>query len=186
MLAPFLPPTAAISLLEETIEPKGNSPEEKKCLTMKKILSPMLAAFFLSLIIATQAGAEQLVNQDAGFSITIPSTWLRWEGGIAGTKVASERVRMKVEPYRGVSQAQLAERLIRQAKEQRYEIRSQKSTTVNYIPTQEIITIKDRIYKIYYVLIAGDKGYLWTIESPDTDSPAYLEGQGILSSFTVL
>lgn len=153
---------------------------------MKNLLSLSISALLLLFLSAPPALAEQLINNEAGYLVTIPSTWLRWEGGIQGTKLASERVRMKVEPYRGISQAQQAERLIKLSKEQRYEIRSQKQTTVNFIPTIEIITMKDREYRIFYVLIAGDQGFLWTIDSPDTDSAPYMEGQGILSSFTVL
>ncbi len=145
--------------------------------------------FLLSLWLVTQGAvqAETLVNWELGFEVDVPDTWLRRELGEQGLKLNADEVRMQVEPYSGITQDEQIKRLHKLTKEdEKYEFKSEKSFTINQVPAHEMIFFKDGEYKIYYVLMAGQRGFLWTIYSDSTDSEAFLEGQDVLASFRVV
>lgn len=145
----------------------------------------MLLALWLIMQGAVQA--ETLVNWELGFEVDVPDTWLRRELGEQGLKLSADEVRMQVEPYSGISQDEQIKRLHELTKEEEeYEFKSEKSFTVNQVPAHEMIFFKNGEYKIYYVLMAGQRGFLWTIYSKSTDSDAFLEGQDVLASFRVM
>lgn len=143
------------------------------------LLSILVALLALPLL------ADTLVNWENGFEVEVPSTWLRHEGKQAGLKLNSEDVKIKIEPYIGVSQAGQIERLHKMYKAQDYEFKAERDLAINEVPTHEMVFFKDGKYKIFYVMMSGDRGFLWTIDSDSTDSDSFKEGQGILESFRV-
>lgn len=139
----------------------------------------------LSLFLAAPVGAENVVNWEGGFEVDIPDTWLRRDMKEAGLKLNADDVKILVETYSGLSQPAQITRLHEQTKEAGYHFRSERSFPINQVPAHEMIFFKNGKYKIYYVLMAGQRGFLWTVESESTDSEAFLEGQDILYSFRV-
>jgi hypothetical protein len=142
-------------------------------------------ALFILLCTALAATAETVVNWENGFEVDLPQTWLRADLKEDGLKLNSEDVSIAIEPYSGLTQDAQIERLHKMAKEDGYHFKSERSLTINQVPAHEMIFHKDGRYKIYYVLMAGSRGFLWTIRSSATDSEAFLEGQDILSSFRI-
>jgi len=139
----------------------------------------------LLLLLTLGAQSETIVNWANGFEVDVPDTWLRRNMEQAGLKLSSDEVRMQVEPYSGITQDAQIKRLHKETKEQGYQFKSEKSLTINQVPAHEMIFFKDGHYRIFYVLMAGQSGFLWTIESESTDSEAFLQGQDILASFRI-
>lgn len=139
----------------------------------------------LLLVCPALAQTETVVNWEGGFEVDVPDQWLRRDLGVDGLKLASERVRMHVEPYSGITLEGQIERLHELTKAEGYQFKTERSFVLNQTPAHEMIFFKDGEYKIYYVLMAGLRGFLWTVESDSTDSPAFLESQEIIYSFKV-
>lgn len=137
------------------------------------------------MVSALPLSAETLVNWENGFEVEVPATWLRNEGKQAGLKLNSEDVRIKIEPYSGVDQAGQIERLHKMYKAKEYEFKAERDLVIHEVPTHEMVFFKDGKYRIFYVMMSGDRGFLWTVDSESTDSEAFEEGQGILESFRV-
>ena len=128
---------------------------------------------------------EVIANWECGFEVDVPDTWLRRDMKEAGLKLSSDEVRMQVEPFSGISYDGQVQRLHKETKAEGYQFKTERSYTLNQVPAHEMIFFKDGNYKIYYVLMAGQRGFLWTVLSESTDSEAFLEGQDIISSFLV-
>ena len=92
---------------------------------------------------------------------------------------------MQVEPYSGITLDGQIERLHEITKADGYQFKTERSFVLNQTPAHEMIFFKNGEYKIYYVLMAGTRGFLWTVESESTDSDAFLESQEIIYSFKV-
>lgn len=140
--------------------------------------------FLLGLCLTVQA--EVVTNWEGGFEVDIPDYWLRADLGSDGLMLNSDEVKMQVEPYSGITLDNQVERLRELAKEEKYRFRSERSFALNQTPAHELIYSRKGKYIIYYVLMAGDRGFLWTVTSDTTDSEAFLEGQQIIESFNVL
>lgn len=125
------------------------------------------------------------MNWEGGFEVDVPDQWLRRDLGADGLKLSSERVRMDVVPYSGITLEGQIARLHEMTKAEGYHFKTERSFVLNQTPAHEMIFFKDGEYKIYYVLMAGLRGFLWTVESESTDSPAFLESQQIIYSFKV-
>jgi hypothetical protein len=151
------------------------------------IMSLRNALFCLLFCCLAQGGAlaDTLVNWENGFEVDVPTTWLRQEGGAAGMKLASDDVRMSIEPYSGITQSAQIERLHKETKEQGYEFKSERSYPIHEVPAHEMIFYKDGRYLIYYVLMAGQRGFLITLQSEGTDSAAFRQAQDVIANFRV-
>lgn len=136
-------------------------------------------------LLALPSLGETLVNWENGFEVEVPTEWLRYEGKADGIKLNSDDVKIKIEPYSGVTRAGQIERLHNMYKAQDYEFKAERDFAINEVPTHEMVFYKDGKYKIFYVMESGDRGFLWTIDSLSTDSKAFKEGQIILESFKV-
>lgn len=136
--------------------------------------------------LTVSAWADVIVNWENGFEVDIPSTWLRQEGGLAGVKLASDDVKLNIEPYSGVTMQHQIERLHEEAKKDHYDFKTERTFTLHEVPAQEMIFYKNGRYKFYYVLMAGSRGFLMTLMSDSTDSEAFLEAQDIVMGFKVL
>ena len=139
----------------------------------------------LVLLLTALAPAEVVTNWENGFEVDIPHEWLRRDLGAEGLKLSQDRVRMQVEPYSGITLEGQIERLHQVTKADGYQFKTERSFVLNQTPAHEMIFFKNGEYKIYYVLMAGTRGFLWTVESESTDSEAFLEGQEIIYSFKV-
>lgn len=147
---------------------------------------PSYSLFVLTfLLVSALANAEVVTNWENGFEVDIPNEWLRRDLGADGLKLSEDRVRMHVEPYSGITLESQIERLHEITKADGYQFKTERSFVLNQTPAHEMIFFKDGEYKIYYVLMAGTRGFLWTVESESTDSPAFLESQEIIYSFKV-
>ena len=93
---------------------------------------------------------------------------------------------MQVEPFSGITLDNQIVRLHEVTKADGYQFKTERSFVLNQTPAHEMIFFKDGEYKIYYALMAGERGFLWTLESESTDSEAFLESQQILYSFKVI
>lgn len=142
-------------------------------------------ALALSLCLCGPMCAEVLVNWEGGFEVEVPDFWLRRDLQDQGLKLNADDVHMQVETYSGLSQMAQVARLHQETKDAGYHFRSERSFPINQVPAHEMIFFKDGAYKIYYVLMAGQRGFLWTVTSPSTDSEAFMEGQDIIYSFQV-
>jgi hypothetical protein len=136
-------------------------------------------------LLCSLASAEVVVNWEGGFEVDLPNSWLRRDLGADGLMLSSDRVRMQVEPYSGITLEGQIDRLHQLTKADRYEFKTERSFVLNQTPAHEMIFFKNGEYKIYYVVMAGVRGFLWTVESESTDSPAFLESQQIIYSFKV-
>ena len=143
-----------------------------------------IATAFL-LLLSLVAQAELLVNWELGVEMDVPDHWLRRDLKDQGIKLSSDEVRMELEPFSGITQQAQIERLHKLTKEDGYEFKSERSFPLNQVPTHEMVFFKDGSYKLFYVLQAGQRGFLWTVHSRSTDSEAFLEGQDILNTFVV-
>ena len=137
------------------------------------------------LLLTVPAPAETVTNWENGFEVDIPHEWLRRDLGAEGLKLSQDRVRMQVEPYSGITLDGQIERLHEITKADGYQFKTERSFVLNQTPAHEMIFFKNGEYKIYYVLMAGTRGFLWTVESESTDSDAFLESQEIIYSFKV-
>ncbi len=149
---------------------------------MRHRLAGLFFSFFLLLGVAQ---ADTVVNWQLGYEVDVPATWLRQEGGANGTKLSSEDVRLDVVPFSGTSQAAEIARLHKDTKAQKYEFKTERSFTVHEVPAHEMIFYRDGRYLIYYVLMAGQRGFLLTLRSEGTDSGAFQEAQDIITNFRV-
>lgn len=138
-----------------------------------------------ALLMSAPATAETVVNWENGFELEVPETWLRHDGKASGIKLNSEDVKIHIEPYSGVTQGGQIERLHKMYKGQDYEFKAERDFSINEVPTHEMVFYKDGKYKIFYVMMSGDRGFLWTVDSLSTDSDAFIQGQAVLSSFRV-
>ena len=146
---------------------------------------PFLLTGLPFLLTGLPACAEPLVNWENGFEINLPATWLRQEGGAKGIKVASDDVRINFEPYFGTTMAEQIERLHKETKANGYQFKNERSYTIHEVPAHEMVFYRDGKYLIYYVLVAGHRGFLITLQSEGTDSVAFREAQDIISDFRV-
>ncbi len=146
----------------------------------------MIVTLSLSWILIVSAGADILVNWENGFELELPSTWLRQEGGVDGVKLASDDVKLIIEPYAGVTMKHQIERLHTETKRDGFNFKKERTFTLHEVPAQEMIFYKNGRYKFYYVLMAGSRGFLLTLTSDSTDSEAFLEAQDIVMGFRVL
>ena len=151
-----------------------------KRVTMRQSLLVLLV------LLSGLAWADTLVNWEIGFEVDVPTTWLRQDGGASGLKLASEDVRLSVEPYFGVTQATQIERLRQQSKAAGYEFKNEKSYPIHEVPAHQMVFYKSGKYLIYYVLISGSRGILLTLNSEGTDSPSFQQAQDIISDFRVM
>lgn len=152
--------------------------------TFYRQLCRSLAILLLLSVGLTQA--EVLANWECGFQVQIPDTWLRRDLKGQGLKLASDEVRVDIEPYSGITYANQIQRLHKLTKEkEKMEFKSERDLQINGVSCHEMIFYRDGHYKIYYVFTTGERGFLWTVLSDSTDSPAFLESQDILNSFTV-
>lgn len=143
------------------------------------------ALFGLLMLTTLPVQAETLANWELGFEVDVPDYWLRRDMKENGLKLNSDEVRMQVEPFTGMSQQEQIEQLHQSTKAEEFEFKSERSFTINQVPAHEMIFFKNGKYRIYYVLMAGQRGFLWTIYSESTDSEAFLEGQDVMASFRV-
>lgn len=140
----------------------------------------------LLLVLTCWAQAELLVNWECGFEVQIPDTWLRRDLKEQGLKLSSDDVRIDIEPYVGITYANQIQRLHKLTKEEQHmEFKSERDLQIHGVDCHEMIFYRNERYKIYYVFAAGQGGFLWTILSDSTDSPAFMESQGILDSFVI-
>lgn len=146
---------------------------------MVQLVAALLAFLTLS------AQAEFLVNWELGVEMYVPDHWLRRDLKEQGVKLSSDQVRMEVVPFYGVTQQAQIQRLHKLTKEEGFQFKSERSFPLNQVPAHEMVFFKDGEYKIFYVLQAGQRGFLWTVHSRSTDSEAFLEGQEILNTFVV-
>lgn len=145
----------------------------------------MMRVFIVMLSLTLGCLGETLVNWENGFEVEVPDVWLRRDMKAAGLKLSSDEVRMQVEPYFGITHNSQIQRLHDLTKKDGWRFKSEQDLSINGVPAHEMIFFKDGDYKIYYVVMAGERGFLWTVYSESTDSPAFLEGQDIISSFTI-
>lgn len=131
------------------------------------------------------AQAEVVANWECGFQVEIPDTWLKRDLRDHGVRFASDEVKVDIEPFRGMTLPNQVSRLQRDRKSEGYQFKSEKQFTINEVPCHEMIFYKSGRYRIYYVLVAAERGFLWTITSDSTDSPAFLESQDMLSTFII-
>lgn len=150
----------------------------------------MLRRTWLLLLLAAWLSApgkaDTVVNWENGFEVQVPTIWLRWEGGAAGMKLALDDVQLEIVPFAGITQAAQIERLHRQSKESGYQFKTERSLVIQEVPGHEMIYFRQGKYLIYYVLMAGQRGFLLTLRSESTDSPAFLEAQEMITRFRVL
>lgn len=132
------------------------------------------------------AAADTLTNWELGFEIEVPTTWLRNEGGANGLKLASEDVRIDITPYSGLTQSAQIERLHKSTKADGYEFKSERSYPIHEVPAHEMVFYRGGRYLIYYVLMAGSRGFLITLRSEGQDSGAFRESQSVIPSFRVM
>lgn len=143
-------------------------------------------SLLLSLCLLISAQADTLTNWELGFEVTVPSTWLRWEGGIEGVKFASGDVKLDVTPFTAGSLKQKVSELHAQSKADRYQFKTERSYTLHEVPAHEMTFYRDGRYLIYNVLMAGDRGLLLTLRSVGTDSDDFRQAQDVLANFRVL
>jgi hypothetical protein len=148
--------------------------------------SVQLFAFLFVFLLGGPGLADTVVNWELGIEVDVPPTWLRHEGGANGLKLASEDVRLDIVPYTGVTQAGQIERLHKETKAAGYQFKTERSYPIHEVPTHEMTFYKDGKYLIYYVLMAGSRGFLLTLRSEGTESPSFLEAQDIINNFRVL
>lgn len=149
-----------------------------------------LLTFTLLCLTAVAAWAEPktdtITNWELGFAVDIPTTWLRYEGKHDGAKFASEDIRLDVSPFTGMTQSQQIEALRKQAKQDRYEFKEEKSYPIMQVPAHEMVFYRNGKYLIYYVLMSGQRGFILTLRSDGTDTPAFLEAQSVIANFRVM
>lgn len=145
-----------------------------------------LLVFFLACTLLSPSSADVIVNWENGFELELPSTWLRQEGGGEGVKLASDDVKLNIEPFAGVTMKHQIERLHAETKKDGFGFKKERTFTLHEVPAQEMIFYKNGRYKFYYVLMAGARGFLLTLTSDSTDSEAFLEAQDIVMGFRVL
>ena len=148
-----------------------------------RVLTASVVGFLL--LMSSPLRAETLVNWELGFEVDVPDYWLRVNMKESGLKLNSDVGRMQVEPYGGMTQQELVAELHQRTKEEGFEFKTERSYAINQVPAHEMIFYKGGKYRIYYVLMAGQRGFLWTVLSESTDSEAFLEGQDVLASFRV-
>lgn len=142
-------------------------------------------SLLLLLLAPSAAWADTITNWELGFTVEVPTTWLRYEGGKGGLKLASEDVRLEVTPFGGVTLTTQIETLRQQAKAAGYQFKEEKSYPIMEVPAHEMVFYKDGKYLLYYVLLSGQRGFLVTLRSDGTDTPAFLEAQDVVSNFRV-
>lgn len=144
-----------------------------------------LLSILLVLLLGAVAQADMLVNWELGFEVDVPSSWLRQEGGASGLKLASDDVKITIEPYAGLTLAAEIERLRQQTKQDGYEFKNEKSYPIHEVPAHEMVFYKDGKYLIFYVLLSGSRGFLISLQSEGTESTAFGEAQTVIANFRV-
>jgi hypothetical protein len=147
------------------------------------MLRKLIAAI---LLLSSPLWADTLANWELGFEVDVPTVWLRQEGGAAGTRLAYDDVRLDIEPYSGITQSAQIERLHHETKAAGYQFKSEKSFPIHEVPAHEMIFYKDGKYLIYYVLMAGSRGFLLTLRSEGQDSEAFRQAQDVIANFRVM
>ncbi len=149
-------------------------------------LAKTLSLLILCLVTVSAVKAETLVNWDLGYEIEVPNHWLRADLGPDGTQLSYDDVKISIEPFSGITMQGQIERVHQFDKEEGWGFRSEKSFTINEVPAHEIIYERGGKYRVSYVLLSGQRGFLWTFTSEGTDSEAFMEGQKILYGFVVM
>ncbi len=144
-----------------------------------------LLSLCLVLTFSPAALADTIVNWEVGFEVTVPSSWLRQEGGATGVKLASGDVQLDITPYSGASLSEKIESLRKENKGDRQLFKGERSYTLHEVPAHEMTFYRNGKYRIYHVLMAGQRGILLTLRSEGTDSPQFREAQDVISSFRV-
>ncbi len=154
---------------------------------MKSRKTPVLRFLLWALLcVSLSAQNESVINWEGGFKLDVPDTWLRRNLRTKGLKLNSDDVQVSIETYTGITQSAQTERLRKEAESQGYAFKSERAFPINQVPTRELVLQKNGIFRIYYILMAGQRGFLWTVTSPSTDSEAFLEGKKMLSTFRVI
>lgn len=151
--------------------------------TRQRIFARTLAVLLSLSICWTQA--EVVANWECGFQVEIPDTWLKRDLRERGVRFASDEVKVDIEPFSGITLPNQVARLQKERKAEGYEFKSEKHFSLNDVPCHEMIFYKNGRYTIYYVLMAAQRGFLWTVQSDSTDSTAFLESQAMLATFII-
>lgn len=143
---------------------------------------------FLILTIALPlcASAEPVTNWENGFEVDVPDNWLRRDMREQGLKLASEEVRMDIEPFIGMSMDEKIRMLHMLTKQDGHRFKNEHSFALNGLPAHEMVfQTRGKCAKvlIYYVIMDEDQGFLITQWSEDTVSQAFKDGQTIINSF---
>lgn len=153
---------------------------------ISKTMRRTLFSILLSLCLLVSAQAETLTNWELGFEVSVPSTWLRWEGGVEGVKFASGDVKLDVTPFIAGSLAEKITQLHTDTKADGYQFKSEHSYALHKVPAHEMTFYRKGRYLIYTVVMAGDRGLLLTLRSVGTDSDDFRQAQDVLANFRVL
>ncbi len=145
-----------------------------------------LLTCLITLLLASSSFADTITNWEVGFEVSIPSSWLRQEGGAAGVKLASGDVKLDITPFTGSTLAEKIARIHKERKPEGYEFKGERSYALNEVPAHEMTFYRDGKYLIYHVLMAGDRGILLTLRSVGTDSEDFHQAQDVISGFRVL
>lgn len=144
-----------------------------------------LLSLCLVLTLSPAAWADTIVNWEIGFEVTVPSSWLRQEGGAAGVKLASGDVKLDITPYSGATLSEKIESLRKESKADRLLFKGERSYVLHEVPAHEMTFYRGGRYLIYHVLMAGQRGFLLTLRSEGTDSSQFREAQDVIASFRV-
>ncbi len=145
----------------------------------------LLLSLCLTLFLSLSSSADTIVNWEVGFEVTVPSTWLRQEGGASGVKLASGDVQLDIKPYTGVSLSEKIESLRKECKADRYLFKGERSYSLNEVPAHEMTFYRNGRYLIYHVLMAGQRGILLSLRSEGTESSHFREAQDVIGTFRV-
>ncbi len=157
-----------------------------KTLANLKTMRRTVLASLLAIILTATSNADTITNWEVGFEVTVPSTWLRQEGGASGLKLASGDVKLDITPFNGTSLSEKIARMHKDTKADGYQFKTERSYTLHEVPAHEMTFYRDGKYLIYNVLMAGDRGILLTLRSEGTDSDDFRQAQDVLAGFRVI
>ncbi|MCA9793272.1 MAG: hypothetical protein KC910_15790 [Candidatus Eremiobacteraeota bacterium] len=145
----------------------------------------MRKALVLVVLLLLPGLAQERMTDKSGFSLMVPEHWLHTRSDDRGLELARDDVHIQIVGFRGTTLEDEVKRLRALEREQESEFKEEKTVTVNEVPCHWMIFFQDDEYRIYYALLAGQRGFLWTVTSRSTDSKAFLEAQQMLESFRV-